>query len=46
MKYHCDNWEQNGASERALKLRDFFKQMVSEAVAKDAENELTDEVHP
>ena len=46
MKYHCDNWEQNGASERALKLRDFFKQMVSEAVAKDAENELTEEVHP
>ena len=46
MKYHCDNWEQNGASERALKLRDFFKQMVSEAAAREVENELPEEVHP
>ena len=28
MKYHVDNWEENGASERALKLRDAFKEQV------------------
>ena len=28
MKYHVDKWEENGASERALKLRDAFKEQV------------------
>lgn len=28
LKYHVDNWEENGASDRALKLRDVFKEKV------------------
>lgn len=28
LKYHVDNWEENGASDRALKLRDAFKEQV------------------
>ena len=32
MKYHIDKWEENQASERAIKLRDLFKQMLAEIV--------------
>lgn len=32
MKYHIDKWEENQASERAIKLRDMFKQMLGEIV--------------
>lgn len=28
LKYHVNNWEENGASDRALKLRDAFKEQV------------------
>ena len=32
MKFHIDKWEENQASDRAIKLRDMFKQMLSEVV--------------
>jgi len=28
MKYHIDRWEENGASDRALKLRDEFRRQI------------------
>ena len=33
LKFHIDSWEENGASERALKLRDVFMEKVKTLLA-------------
>ena len=38
MKYHIDNWEENGASTRALKLRDAFREQADEIIEVSTES--------
>jgi hypothetical protein len=40
LKLHIDKWEENGAMERALKLRDEFRQQVLSIMTKNKEKEL------